>query len=1198
MGVAVDQEARCWVTIGAPGGAGARTSFLGASMRSTGTAVSDTLHRAMPGLISTVLRRQPLRDVGLAFDLIAIVGSSGYQRSGRWSGYLPVSPALLSRRSQQAAVNLTDRDGGTAHRTKGQIAMVDTVELFDSLRDYYFRYYDTPFALADDRLQAERRALLDCDGVTWREPWLEPLRDYEPGSPLAESFAAAAAPGELEEFVRAGLLPERDIPRLYRHQEEGLTAVLRDRKSLVITAGTGSGKTETFLLPIVASLLEESRGWSGASPAGTDWWSKRGGWSAQREHEHGRDPAVRALVLYPMNALVEDQLVRLRRALDSPAAREWLDQHRGGHRFYFGRYTGQTPVPGDPSSANQRQNLRRYLLDVQARHSRAAQMDDGRGPESKRFYVQSLDGAEMRSRWDMQSHPPDLLITNYVMLNVMLQRRRDAAFFDRTRDWLRSDRRRVFTVVVDELHMYRGTEGTEVAYLIRNLLLRLGLANNREQVRFLAASASLEAQRDKDFLQGFFAESSEAFAVVEGRYGSPPTDTTDLSVHADSLADLADGLADNVRLKDVLRETRADDALLNVCERDGKPSARSLSEIEDALFGGAEPAKRERAMRGLLRGLVDAKDPELSRLRAHLFFRSVPGMWACADPQCTEVPEDGRREDRPVGRLYAQPRYRCPCGGRVLELLYCQTCGEVFLGGHAQPDEENGGWFVYADLADLSRLPDQARLDRNARNYIVYWPRRRTLGVDRGTWERDHGRYSFAFCRSRLDAGQGHLVNTKLGWTGWAFHVTGTESARLDELPAAPTKCPSCGDDWEMFRTKRPVEDRSRMRSPIRSMGTGFEKITQVLTDAMLRQLGDPRKVVLFSDSRQDAAKLSAGLEKAHYQDLVRQLLVGALAEHTDVGRRLALFEAFERGEDFSEPASIARALVLARHPQDAMLLSELARHLPMTPERLAEATRARERIASGRIPLAVLTRGVRDGLLAIGINPGGPDYRLQSYRAGDDRRSWTSLYRFDGELGPKAAEHLDEEGERALERIQRSLREDCLQAIYSGAGRDVESLGVGYVTLDPTHRFSPPSGMSQEIFSEAVLASIRILGQLRRFPGLRWGTTNAPRQLREYWRCVAERHAIDSDAFVESMERALPPTHEEYLLSPEALFLAQGTGLAWACVTCRRQHLHGAAGVCTCQGSREFPRCDHGNSPPVIAPRRAWMASRWARMR
>ena len=88
----------------------------------------------------------------------------------------------------------------------------------------------------------------------------------------------------------------------------------------------------------------------------------------------------------------------------------------------------------------------------------------------------------MWSRWDMQSTPPDIMITNYSMLNIMLMRSVEEEIFEKTRHWLANDPlrdtnhpERVFHLIVDELHSYRGTPGTEVAYILRLLLNRLGL---------------------------------------------------------------------------------------------------------------------------------------------------------------------------------------------------------------------------------------------------------------------------------------------------------------------------------------------------------------------------------------------------------------------------------------------------------------------------------------------------------------------------------------------------------------------------------------------------------------------------------------------------------------------------------------------------------------------------------------------------
>ncbi len=75
----------------------------------------------------------------------------------------------------------------------------------------------------------------------------------------------------------------------------------------------------------------------------------------------------------------------------------------------------------------------------------------------------------------MQEAPPDALVTNYSMLNIMLMRDVETSIFDLTRAWLEADASHVFHLVVDELHAYRGTPGTEVAYILRVLLDRLGL---------------------------------------------------------------------------------------------------------------------------------------------------------------------------------------------------------------------------------------------------------------------------------------------------------------------------------------------------------------------------------------------------------------------------------------------------------------------------------------------------------------------------------------------------------------------------------------------------------------------------------------------------------------------------------------------------------------------------------------------------
>ena len=125
----------------------------------------------------------------------------------------------------------------------------------------------------------------------------------------------------------------------------------------------------------------------------------------------------------------------------------------------------------------------------------------------------------MRCRWDMQDHPPDILITNFCMLSVMLMRDEESPIFEKTKAWLEGDKNRIFHLVIDELHMYRGTAGTEVAYLIRLLLSRLGLKPGDKQLRILSSSASLVKGKTESeaFIKDFFGLNDDGFEIIGGK---------------------------------------------------------------------------------------------------------------------------------------------------------------------------------------------------------------------------------------------------------------------------------------------------------------------------------------------------------------------------------------------------------------------------------------------------------------------------------------------------------------------------------------------------------------------------------------------------------------------------------------------------------------------------------------------------------
>lgn len=1043
---------------------------------------------------------------------------------------------------------------------------LDPLATFERLREAYFRYYNTPFGLADLTLQEERRRLLDRDGGVFRNPQLELRPEYiSSGRTLADSVARAGAAPELAEFAQLGMFAPG--MQLYKHQEEALQAGVSPGGHMAITAGTGSGKTESFLLPVLSGLLEESRDWSGSpapQPAAPWWEGERTPFAAQRDGESGRPQAVRALILYPMNALVDDQLIRLRRALDSDAARLWLDQNRRGHRFYFGRYTGSTPVTGHPGNELVVRDLRRYLRETAQRSQRAAALAGETGrDENTRYFVPRLDGAEMRSRWDMSAAPPDILITNYSMLNVMLLRERDDRFFDATRQWLEDPAHR-FTLVVDELHMYRGTAGTEVAYLLRHLKHRLGLSNKPDQFRVLAASASLDADRDAEYLASFFDVDSKSFTFIEGstrRSASPrPGDAPVASeINAQPTASAAIQVARDSGVVEALR-----DAFLSP---GGSAVTRTSKELASRTFPGAPEADAERALARVLEGIAASPDPRDPKLRAHFFFRNVPGMWACCDPGCPSADQSGG--ERTVGRLYAEPVTRCDCGSRVLELLYCQNCGEVMLGGFVPEGATQSPMVdttLLADVPELAKLPDQVTLERTAANYLVYWPSPVASldRLDRPSWDADGKTVHFAFRRSQLDPAAGALRNGEEDHTGWSFHVTTSAGRKAkvaaEDLSPFPTQCPACGDDWEIRYGKNgalPINDPLRLRSPIRGMRTGFEKINQVLITELAGDLQPrDRKVIVFTDSRQDAAKLSSGLALRHYQDLLRLLLVEQLESAHDPAADVALARAHVV-ESAKTPDSWAALSRLSA--RDATAFGALRDAWDGSPGFTAEDALRLEQELSRPPSLEELSGALSSKLLALGVNPGGPHARLQQTQ-GTASKPWTDLYDWHTSP-PRPRAGLSDAHDALRGEIQDSLKRELLEGLFSGAGRDFESLGLGWLALvDDTD----PIDVDPASTNAHVRSALRALADQRRFIDLRDNRTDPTARLKSLWKSV---EALGGPTVAELGQRVKERAGAavlDFLIDPSKVCLRPGSGVAWVCSRCKRAHLTRGCAVCT----------------------------------
>ena len=392
----------------------------------------------------------------------------------------------------------------------------------DALRTYITSTYH----ISNPALVDLRDELLSRNGAIAQIPYLESTARYK-ASQHYENISIPSDVAQLLQWLGAqGVL--FDPP--YDHQalalELALTLPFRD---LVVTTGTGSGKTETFLLPILGRIAMEAKN----SPS----FSTR---------------AVRALLLYPMNALVNDQLGRLRVLFGNDDVAQWFTDH-GGRPMKFARYTGRTLYPGQRKEETNKHwsRLKRplefftKLEDNAASNSYAKSLIEklrqrgkwpakppsgperedgvstwlGRGQWKKDGQwvraIERPEDPELFLRHEAQEGVPDLLVTNYSMLEYMLLRPIERGIFRLTAEYYEAHPDQRLILILDEAHLYRGAQGTEVAMLIRRLRNRLALTTDQLQIICTSASFS-DPVAAKTFAADLVGKPQEGFKVLTG----------------------------------------------------------------------------------------------------------------------------------------------------------------------------------------------------------------------------------------------------------------------------------------------------------------------------------------------------------------------------------------------------------------------------------------------------------------------------------------------------------------------------------------------------------------------------------------------------------------------------------------------------------------------------------------------------------
>jgi len=794
-------------------------------------------------------------------------------------------------------------------------------ETIDRLHSSLKEYIEATYHIGDAVLIDQRRKLLDRIGVTHQEPFLETTPRYQVGSRFREVEGLPPAARAIFEKLSS---VRQDRARIlfdppYRHQGDAVRHALIEGRNLVIMTGTGSGKTESFLLPILGKFAREA---------------------SERPESFGQ-PAMRALLLYPMNALVNDQLGRLRAIFGDP---DLVDQFTiwAGRPPRFARYTSRTPYAGVRSGKKDGRKLssfEEFYVEIErqaagpeseaqlaAARLRGQLNDRGKWPakpdldkwfgtKGSRWYnpitaeflraTTLPEDSELITRHEVQASCPDLMVTNYSMLEYMMMRPIERPIFDSTRAWLAANPAEKFTVVLDEAHLYRGAVGAEVGLLLRRLRDRLDIPPERFQV--ICATASFDSKEyATEFGSQLSGVPSDTFVAVTGDLDYRAHAAAGTEADAEVLAALDmnlfyspieahraasvapflahRGVPPQAGVERDLFEAVKEFAPLGRLVNTTMGSAQPVAELGAELFPDS-PDIADAAVTALLAiGSVAREQPDAAGplpCRVHNFYRGLPGLWVCMDPECSDMVEEERNGF--CGRMYSQPHEVCGCGSRVLEFFTCRSCGSAYA--RAYSDDLDSPDALWSEPGRRLRMPGGETLPLLDLDLLLEKPRRDNV-AELAEFDLDTGRLS-AGQRTRTVYIRKDRITPPVDDEG----ETDTNSERRGQF----VPCGVCGQTAsgrttvQNHQTKGDQPFQAIVSRQLAVQPPGKQAASRF---APLRG----RKVLVFSDSRQVAARLAPNLQMYSVRDALRSLIIWGyhrLSKPTMVQQMLSLEELY-----------------------------------------------------------------------------------------------------------------------------------------------------------------------------------------------------------------------------------------------------------------------------------------------------------------
>lgn len=708
--------------------------------------------------------------------------------------------------------------------------MIETnpITMGRGLEDSIRRYLKSALPVSRNypKLLGEIERLLDQPGLLLKGPYVEALPDFRKGESL-ETLATGVNPLLHPDFSR---LPENEYKRpLHSHQADALRAVAGEGRNIVVATGTGSGKTECFLYPILDDLLKESP-------------------------QERAKPGVRALLVYPLNALANDQLYK--RIVPLFVGRF------ASAGIKVGRFTSLT------RDGVTRENAEQDVLNSD--------------PSLRNLFGGTIPGNWQLTRQEMLAHPPHILITNYAMLEHLLLFPKNAALFRQAT---------LRFLVLDEVHTYSGAQASEVALLLRKLRRRLGIGP--ERVRCIGTSASLaqgeEAERDilrfatnlfgapfTRVVRGerqthkllvaepgqTFSLPAKAWAALGGVLSDPELPDAQIPEHwnrtVESL-DLPDSLKAEISLEG---GERVEEELAKTFSRTRElrdataalagAGALPFAQLAQRLFGAAG-AESDAGLAGLvsvgIRARLRPEEFSLLPARYHFFTNGLDNVTVRLAPG-----GEGFSRAR-LGNHFVED------GHNLYRLLVCRKCGQPFVEGFQEGTQ---------------LLPTRRKAQHAVRQ--VFW-----LGEPAARFddEVDDGAdatpiaedvWSINPENGEIEPSSGQTIPLRLV-TLSADEAAGERNLR---------KCPACGGtagtDAEVVTGFHP----------------GNFALSAVVTDSLYQRLpekseasytpGRGRRLLAFSDNRQDAAFFAPYLQRTNQEILLRWAVMKAFEDSSRQG--------------------------------------------------------------------------------------------------------------------------------------------------------------------------------------------------------------------------------------------------------------------------------------------------------------------------